>query len=340
MSYKLKILLVFDTNSIRDTDNGAVVYKDFSLGGTFRFVENFIEKYNLKDYIHIAIPRMSLDEIKDQKLRSFKDDIVELKNIIKRMEGIPNLKIEPLNVSEELLNIENYIESKKGTFLTSKNIQFLEITPEQAHSVLSSMIQRVLKDPSAKAPFIATGKDNRIKDAGFKDNIVWESLLNYSEIEKYDKVIFITSDSGFSNVCKTEFNSKWAKHFEILGSDEKIESELRNDFENFINERDIFDYTDTYYFSDYLFKELKNKSVILLDDKQINIENFKIDNYCVRVEREKDEDGNFNLVSIVSKITINCNDNGEKKDIEIEAYTDIEEDPLGPVETTFSTELN
>lgn len=42
MSYKLKTLIVFDTNSLRSTDAGEVAYSFFAFGRPFQVIETYI----------------------------------------------------------------------------------------------------------------------------------------------------------------------------------------------------------------------------------------------------------------------------------------------------------
>ena len=43
MSHKLKTLIVFDTNSLRSTIGGKVVYSNFEFGGAFKIIEEYIQ---------------------------------------------------------------------------------------------------------------------------------------------------------------------------------------------------------------------------------------------------------------------------------------------------------
>jgi hypothetical protein len=87
MSYKLKTLIVFDTNSLRSTDAGEVAYSFFAFGRPFQVIEEFILEKNLSEDINIAIPTWAIEELKDQKQRQYKTDIVEFKKLAKRLSG-------------------------------------------------------------------------------------------------------------------------------------------------------------------------------------------------------------------------------------------------------------
>lgn len=87
MSYKIKTLIVFDTNSLRSTDAGEVAYSFFAFGRPFQEIEKFIIEKNLANDIHIAIPTWAIEELKDQKQRQYKTDIVEFQKLAKRLSG-------------------------------------------------------------------------------------------------------------------------------------------------------------------------------------------------------------------------------------------------------------
>ncbi|MBV6472648.1 MAG: hypothetical protein JPMHGGIA_00906 [Saprospiraceae bacterium] len=81
MSYKLKTLIVFDTNSLRSTQDGEVAYSFFAFGRPFQVIEEFILEKNLNEDIHIAIPTWAIEELKDQKQRQYQNDIVEFQKL-------------------------------------------------------------------------------------------------------------------------------------------------------------------------------------------------------------------------------------------------------------------
>ncbi len=91
MSYKIKTLIVFDTNSLRSTDAGEVAYSFFAFGRPFQVIEEFIIEKSLTDDIHIAIPTRAIEELKDQKQRQYKTDIAEFQKLAKGLSGLPHI---------------------------------------------------------------------------------------------------------------------------------------------------------------------------------------------------------------------------------------------------------
>jgi hypothetical protein len=105
-----------------------------------------------------------------------------------------------------------------------------------------------MKDQNKKQPFAHSGK---YKDAGFKDNIVWESLMHFDGVTDFDKVIFITKDTDYTN-CQVEFKAKWNRHISIISDENNALVEIQKDYDFYITERAIYDYAQTDYFKDYL----------------------------------------------------------------------------------------
>jgi len=151
MSYKIKTPVVFDTNSLRSIDAGEVAYSFFAFGRPFQVIEEFIIDKNLTDDIDIAIPTWAIEELKDQKQRQYKTDIIEFKKLAKMLSGLPH--IPEIALPETEFDCATYVGEKALAYLATKQIKLLEIKEEIANTVLQSMMVRVMKDESRKKPF-------------------------------------------------------------------------------------------------------------------------------------------------------------------------------------------
>ncbi|MFN4247377.1 MAG: PIN domain-containing protein [Flavipsychrobacter sp.] len=336
MSYKLKTLIVFDTNSLRSTEAGEVAYSFFSFGRPYQVVEGFIAEKNLTDEIHIAIPKWAIEELKDQKQRQYNEDIAEFQKLATRLNGLPHMPA--LAIQEDAFDCKEYVETKAEEFIATKEIKLLEIKEETANSVLHSMMARVIKEEGRKAPFANSGK---YKDAGFKDNIVWESLMNFDEVANYDKIIFLTKDGDYNRHCEDEFRSKWTKHITIIKDENNVVATLQKDYDNYIKERVIHDFAQTEYFKDYLKAELNSKTTITIDGIDHKIENYTIVDYCDKVERFPNEELEIENIFIFSTVKIHYTDNnGTKQKHEVIINTVLEdEDTKEFIATEYNTEL-
>lgn len=334
MSYKLKTLVVFDTNSLRSTEAGEVAYSFFAFGRPFQVIEEFVLEKNLNEDIHIAIPTWAIEELKDQKHRQYKTDIVEFQKLAKRLSGMPH--IPEIALPEVEFDCTTFIKEKADEYLATKEIKLLEIKEELANTVLHSMMKRVMKDQNKKQPFVHSGK---YKDAGFKDNIVWESLIHFDGVTDFDKVIFLTKDTDYAN-CQVEFKAKWNRHISISSDENTVVAEILKDYELYINERVIYDFAQTDYFKDYLFDGLKTKTEICFEAANFKIENFEIVDTCTNVERMPPNEDLEENVIIHSSIKIFFSENAEKKEQIVVAKTTLaDEETREILETTFEPEL-
>ncbi len=339
MSYKLKTLVVFDTNSLRSTEAGEVAYSFFAFGRPFQVIEEFILDKNLNDDVHIAIPTWAIEELKDQKQIQYNKDITDFQKLAKRLSGMPH--IPELRLPEVEFDCMVYIQEKAVEYLGQKEIKLLGIPEEIANTVLQSMMRRVMKEERIKQPFVHAKKGSKTyKDAGFKDNLIWESLLHFQEITNYDKIIFLTQDSDYNSSCKTEFVDKWNKHFTILTDENNVIVDIEKDYELYVKERAIYDFAQTDYFKDYLFDGLKTKTEICFEEANFKIENFEILDTCTNVERMLPNEELEENVIIQSSIKIFYSENTKKKEQIVVAKTTLaDEETKEILELIFEPEV-
>ena len=166
--------------------------------------------------------------------------------------------------------------------------------------------------------------------------MIWETLLNYQEIENYHKVILVTKDEGFKG-CEIEFAAKWNKHFKIISAPEAVNTELGIDYQNYIKERTIHDFAQTEYFIDYLKDELKVKTLIVIEGNEYKIENFAIADSCKNVDRLPPNEDEVENLLVSSIINVHFTQAGKKKVQAVEALTLLEDDET---KTIISTEYD
>ena len=141
-------------------------------------------KYKIETTSDILIPKIVIEEIKAQKSRNINDDYLKIKSIIDKNSYIfkyeEKFKIEDaLNISED--NIQKWFEK----YCNNNVIEYDLIT-------LNDVIER---SKYKKPPFI---NEVGSSDKGFKNSIIWLSILKNEKIKSYKKVIFITNDkNGF-----------------------------------------------------------------------------------------------------------------------------------------------
>jgi copper chaperone CopZ len=334
----LKTLIVFDTNVLRDMLGKEVVYNSFTFGYTYNELNAFIIDNGLEEFVTLSVSTMVIEELKNQKKRAYKQDVADLKEIVKRLEGLPHIPENSIPIPDEDFDCGTFIEQNATTYIAENNINTLVYKDEHASSILKNMVQKVVSSDKPKSPFAISGP---YKDAGFKDGIIWETLMHFDSVLEYDKIIFLSKDGDYKVNCLDDFKEKWNMHIKIEKDKNNVIAELKKDYGNYIEERSIHDFAQTDYFRDYLFDGIKVKTDIVANDVNYKIQNFEIEDICKLVERIPPTDDELNeSIVISSTVKILFTEKGKKKEQVVIAKTTLaDEESKEIIETTFDIEL-
>ncbi len=337
MSYKIKTLIVFDTNMLREILDNEVTYNNFSFGSAYDEISKFINDNGLKNDIELTVSTMVIEELKNQKKRTYLKDISDLKKIAKRLEGLPHISANSIVIPDDTFDCETFVEENAKQFIENNGINTLVYKEEHSTSILTNMIKKVATIDKPKSPFAISGS---YKDAGFKDGIIWETLMHYEKVEEFDKIIFLSKDGDYKDNCIVDFKTKWNRHIQIEKDKNNVIALLNTDYELQINERVIYDFTQSDYFKDYLFDQLKNKTEIIVEDVNYKIENFEVLNTCSNITRIPPNEYIIESLFIDADIKIFYSANGLKKEQVIKASISFaDEETKEIIETTFEFEL-
>ena len=161
--------------------------------------------------------------------------------------------------------------------------------------------------------------------------------MNFEEVPNYDKVIFLTKDGDFNTHCKSEFKAKWERHISIEKDENNVIAEINRDYGNYIKERVIHDFAQSEYFEGYLKDELNSKSLIMVDEIEEPIREYRIENICSNVERIPPNDEGIQNILITSKIKIVYKWDDDTKEQDVVAITTLYDDDTKEI---ISTEYN
>ena len=180
----------------------------------FVFDTNFIiENLNLKEVVAnlskeftVYVTQVSIDERISQKYLELKNKYDKLLTLTDDYKGIANIRINsPL---DKKFGAEKEITQKGYIDLFGKNI--IPCTPGEV--TFSKILDRVYKKVP---PFLSV---DGASDKGFKDSLIWISLLDFFQTAGEDDIIFVTNDNGFrkntEELCK-EFKESTGKDITI-----------------------------------------------------------------------------------------------------------------------------
>ena len=183
-------------------ENIAVVFDTNFVISHIADLQEINSKLKEKNYITF-ITQVSINERLSQKYLLIQDDYDTLKELKSKYKKIASI--------DEKKSFAEYIQKDEQYTLQGYEKEFPQriISFNPTETTLSEIMDRVFKKIP---PFINAANAS---DKGFKDTLLWFSLLDYFSSNKYDEVIFITDDKGFG---KGQSNDKLCKEFnEITG---------------------------------------------------------------------------------------------------------------------------
>lgn len=142
---------------------------------------------NLSDHFSVYVTQVSIDERIAQQCRELKSQFEELDAIKEKYEKIASIR--PTTTYETRASqYKTGIQSNYEKLFGNKIIP-LPKDEDTFTEVLDRAYRKV-------APF--SSADNA-SDKGFKDSLIWISLLRYFKNNGEENIIFVTSDNGFKN---------------------------------------------------------------------------------------------------------------------------------------------
>lgn len=286
-------LIILDTNKIKHDD-----YEKIELGGDYGMIKKFVEENNLNDWIKIAIPEYVIEEVKQQKREKYNNDKKEFKRISKKFNSLEIISQQQINE----FDIEKYFDEKLSDYISRENIKILKLDDEQCKETLKEIIKRAL---AKKLPF---KKNDKHSDMGFKDVLIWETILkNKGAVSWYHNIYYCSGDNGFTG-CKEEFEKEHNRNFDLFTSADLLIEKLSNEYSNQIENKQIFSLINDPYFSD----QVKDYVMSLetwedLDGDECEIIDVEILDRCTDFEKNE---GN--------------KENGEGDSFEVESYVELE----------------
>src|SRR3989339_682072 len=203
------ILVIIDTNHLGNYSKGNLFCKNYKyLEINKNLHENLVNNFNFKPskeiIIQVAIPEIALEELKQQQNECFIKDLEKINLNFKKFKELQGVI---LNLPK--IEYIPYLDVKKENYLRKYNITKINNPSEK---IFPKLIDKVIKK---QKPFYK--KNNNQVDSGFKDALIWESILEFVSLNKYDKYFFLTNDSDFNNDFKQEFLEITQKELLILG---------------------------------------------------------------------------------------------------------------------------
>lgn len=321
MSPEPKTLIIFDTNKLRQVTEGEPSYGNIEFGSEFKELAAFIRNNGLSGLIEIGVPEIAMSELIQQKVESYADDCENLSAIKARLAELMPVGNVRIEIPEQRVDCLAHLTPKVDAFVRESNVKVLKLPEDKLSDIFKGVMQRAIdKQPPFK-------KSNKTSDVGFKDVVIWESILNYPLLSSYEKLIFVSGDTAFGRDCQIEFQRKINMEISIFISVQLLKAELEKVYERLIEKNRYVEFTNTDYFKQHINDRLSNFSTFEEAGniwEQVGVESVVyFDSYEPPLKFQNDEEEEDPTIVISKAQIIVSNQQSEKRiNLLIKTYVD------------------
>ena len=315
----MKTLIIFDTNKLRATNSGGASYASFEFGSEFNELKSYINDKGLSEFIDTAIPDVAVQELLQQKVEQYSEDIHDITAIRSRLSELPGVDFSGVSLPAKDFDCKEHLNPRMAEFIRTNEFTVMDIEEEKFGHIMKEVLRRAIE---RRSPF--RGSKNS-PDIGFKDVMIWESILNYRNYGKYDKVIFFTADSSFDEKCEAEFESKLRKEIVITPLMESLQTEIEKDYASLIQNKEWRDFVATDYFKSYFAGELSKLHYVTVDGIERKVIRVSVVNYLDGVEEAEDNEETDTPIMLVTSLKVTVEIDGAQKEVGIKARTYLDD---------------
>ena len=230
METNKEYFLVFDTNILFKPYDSKADFTSFSFNATFDNVIAMVNQLDIYEDVNVVIPEVVWNEMTKQIIEAHEKKLLDYQSSLKKWK-FPEYKVTPISIDSYSEYITDKISAYKDELDSGINT-IIELSVPQEKS-----FTRIIRRAFDKAP--PFGGKERNSDKGFKDVLIWESILELAETHPTANIIFYTNDKGFKDVLIEEFRQLSPKTTILICS---TEDEIKEQLEQWAQEIDIYSY--------------------------------------------------------------------------------------------------
>ncbi|MGD9676995.1 MAG: PIN domain-containing protein [Vulcanibacillus sp.] len=215
-------LIVFDTNILYVPYKDRADFTTFYFNSTFKNVIDKIEELDLYDYIKVGVPTVVWQEMITQKYEAYNLKLQEIKQKTDKFEFPFHKFIQ----EKEEIDYRDFLIEKLNHYREILCKRLVKITDIDlpSNDRFASIVKRAFEK---RPPFEGT---EGTSDKGFKDALLWESILEYKVVNKDINIILYSNDKLFCDELIHEFKNE-CENSDILIFGKNHESELIKELE-------------------------------------------------------------------------------------------------------------
>ena len=230
LNNEITYCLIFDTNALFQAYEKKADFTTFSFNATFENVIDMINQLDIYNQVTIAIPSVVWSEMEKQIIEKHDELLLFYKNMISK-KRFPEYSI----YENPTINYPEYIKTKIEKYKKeiSEGLNEVIEIPLASNNRFESIVNRAF---SKLPPF--EGKDKK-SDKGFKDALLWESVLEFALKHCNLKIIYYSKDNAFGEFLLKEFAENISDSSLFIC---KNESEVKAQLEEWAKEIDKYSY--------------------------------------------------------------------------------------------------
>jgi hypothetical protein len=244
---------------------------------------SFIRGNSALRHINILIPRIVVRELLKQQIESYNKNIERIRVILSKLSELPGFELQiPEFDYVELIN------KRLTNFLTKYKIGIIEV-PEG--DVTNKLVEKVINKDK---PFYKKGTDS-----GFKDAVIWESILEYVKHHQDEHIIFWCGDKDFhSDKLIKEFTDITRMRFIHFPNSAELKVFLDSEYELHKNFKLILNKVDDEFFR-MVSSELEKYRRVYIDATVFNIRRTRIKSDIMDINFDKERDSYILSIPLV-----------------------------------------
>lgn len=195
--------IFFDTNILENRfNNDCLQVSQPKFSALYYSVKNFIINEKIQDFVKICIPEIVFVEMKKHLIDCYKSKSDSLKSHVETYKKVFGDMYEISTNKKICQTYKDYTEYIDKYFddILNKNSDFISIIPYPRNNEIFEKI--IHKAIHSEKPFTKVkGNGKEYTDAGLKDAIIYETLLQYS-VDKF--CILVSKDNDFKCLFENE----------------------------------------------------------------------------------------------------------------------------------------
>ena len=216
-------IIYIDTNIIRNEQKWEKDFSQLNPKGLFAKLLDLVDIDSLKDKVDIGIPETVLLEFLKSKKENFSNCFSSFKSKIPLFEKMDCCDFTQLKLPEDNFDYQEYVKKIIDELNKNKTcIHLIEIDWGKSKDILKKIYNKSIDNLPPFQKNTCNGKDK-----GFKDNLIWETIIQHAKTSNYENHFLLTENTNdFTSELEKEFAERVNKNIKILSTYQNIEKEL------------------------------------------------------------------------------------------------------------------